>query len=84
MVVHTVEMSGAPAGMPVPLAGFAQALAGEPTDTKKYVEARKQLMEEIGERQQEMLAELKKQNDDLQKMQGTEAIKGTAPPPAKK
>ena len=84
MVVHTLEMSGAPAGMRVPLAGFNQVLAGEPTDTKKYVEARKQLMAEIGKRQQELRAEMKKQNDDLQKMQGTEAIKGTAPPPAKK
>lgn len=81
LFVHTLEMSGAPAGMRVPLVGFNQALAGQPTDTKKYVEARKALMQEIGKRQQELRAELAKQNEDLQKMQGIEAIKGTPPPP---
>jgi invasion protein IalB len=83
MVVHTLEMSGAPAGMRVPLAGFNQALAGAPTDTKKYVEARKALMQEIGKRQAELRAELQKQNQALQKMQGMEAHKGGAEPPAK-
>jgi invasion protein IalB len=78
MVVHTLEMSGSPAGMRVPLAGFNQVLAGPATDTKKYVEARKTLMTEIAKRQAELKAELQKQNEDLQKMQGSVA------PPAKK
>jgi len=67
--VFTVNLSGAPIGFDVPLAGFEQAMAGQAVDTKKYAEARKQLMMQIAERQKEMLAELKKQQEDLSKMQ---------------
>ncbi|HEX6001117.1 MAG TPA: invasion associated locus B family protein [Hyphomicrobiaceae bacterium] len=68
-MVHTVRMPGTPVSQPVPLAGFAQALANPPTDTKKFKEARAHLMKQIAERQKAMLAELKKQQDDLNKMQ---------------
>jgi len=91
LMVFAFAASGAPVAFPVPLTGFEQALAGQPVDTKKYGEARKSLMMQIAQRQQELAAEIKKQNDDLQKMQGTEAHKGAAPakapppaPPAKK
>ena len=72
-----VVSRGAPIAFPVPLAGFEQALAGQPVDTQKYGEARKALMMQIAQRQQELAAEMKKQNEDLQKMQG-----GVAPPAA--
>jgi hypothetical protein len=63
----------------VPLGGFEQALAGKPVDTKKYGEARKALMMQIAQRKQELAAELKKQYDDLQKMQGSVAPPKKAP-----
>jgi invasion protein IalB len=68
-MVHTVRMPGTPVSQPVPLGGFAQALSGPPTDTQKFKEARTALMQQIGERQKQMMAELKKQQDDLNKMQ---------------
>jgi invasion protein IalB len=68
-MVHTVRMPGTPVSQPVPLGGFAQALSNPPTDTKKFREARAELMKQIGERQKQMLAELKKQQEDLNKMQ---------------
>ena len=46
----------------------------------KYGEARKALMMQIAQRQQELQAEMKKQNDDLQKMQGS--VAPSAPPAA--
>jgi hypothetical protein len=67
--VFTISLSGAPIGFDVPLTGFDQALSGPPVDTKKYAEARKQLMQQIAQRQQELAAELKKQQDNLNKMQ---------------
>jgi invasion protein IalB len=68
-MVHTVRMPGTPVSQPVPLGGFAQALSNPPTDTQKFKEARAELMKQIGERQKQMMAELKKQQDDLNKMQ---------------
>jgi invasion protein IalB len=67
--VFTITLSGAPVGFDVPLAGFEKALTGPPVDTKKYAEARKQLMQQIAQRQQELQAELKKQQESLNKMQ---------------
>jgi hypothetical protein len=68
-MVSTVRVPGTPVSQPVPLGGFAQALAGPPTDTKKFKAARAELMKQIGERQKQMIAELKKQQEDLNKMQ---------------
>jgi invasion protein IalB len=85
LMVFAISASGAPIAFPVPLAGFEQALAGQPIDTQKYGEARKALMMQIAQRQQQLQAEMKKQNDDLQKMQGSVAPPATPPaPPAKK
>jgi invasion protein IalB len=85
LMVFAISAAGTPVAFPVPLAGFEQAMAGPPVDTKKYGEARKALMVQIVERQQQIAAELKKQNDDLKKMmpspQGDQPAKQ---PPAKK
>src|SRR5262249_49799484 len=78
--VFTISLSGAPIGFDVPLTGFEQALAGPPVDTKKYAEARKQLMQQIAQRQQELQAELKKQQEQLNKMQPNIATPEKAPP----
>jgi invasion protein IalB len=69
LMVHTVRAPGTPVSQPVPLGGFAQALTGPPTDTQKFKEARTALMQQISERQKAMIQELKKQQDDLNKMQ---------------
>jgi invasion protein IalB len=79
LMIFTISASGAPIAFPVPLGGFEQALAGKPVDTKKYGEARKALMMQIAQRKQELAAELKKQYDDLQKMQGSVAPPKKAP-----
>jgi invasion protein IalB len=74
IMVFAIAASGAPVAFPVPLNGFEQALAGQPVDPKKYGEARKALMMQIAQRQQELAQEMKKQQE--------EAKKGNAPPPA--
>lgn len=79
LMVFAIAASGAPIAFPVPLGGFEQALAGQPVDAKKYGEARKALMMQIAQRQQQLAAELKKQNDDLQKMQGSVAPPSNPP-----
>ena len=82
LMVFAISAAGTPVAFPVPLAGFDQALTGQPVDTKKYGEARKALMIQIVERQQQLAAEMKKQNEDLKKMMPSpEAEKA---PPAKK
>jgi invasion protein IalB len=77
-MVQTVRMPGQPVVQPVSLGGFAQALANPPTDTKKFKEARTELMKQIYEHQKQRIAELKKQQEELNKMQPNVA------PPAKK
>jgi invasion protein IalB len=50
LLVHTVRSPRTPVSQPVSLTGFAQALEGPPTDTKRFKEAREQLMKEIAAR----------------------------------
>ena len=84
MIILAVNAGGQPVPFPVPLNGFDTSLAGAPIDNQKYSEARRALMQQIAARQQAYMEELKKQNEELQKMQGTDAVKGGAPAPAKK
>ena len=70
--------TGAPAAFPVPLVGFEQSYAGAPVDAKKYGEARRSLMQQIAQRQHEMMEEQKKQ------LEAKEGTTGAAPPAAKK
>jgi invasion protein IalB len=82
-VVQTVRMPGTPVAQPVSLVGFPQALANAPTDTKKFKEARTVLMKQIYERQKQMMAELKKQQEDLNKMQPNVGAPAKAAPAKK-
>jgi invasion protein IalB len=81
LMVFAVNAVSQPIAFPVPLNGFEQAYAGAPVDNQKYSEARRALMQQIAQRQQQLMAEYKKQNAELQKMQGTDAFgtNGTAP-----
>lgn len=74
-----------PVGFAIPLQGFDTTYAGQPVDMQKFQDARRDLMQQIAQRQQQYLQEMKKQNEELQKMQGIDAIKGgkDAPPAAK-
>ena len=53
LVVTTANSSGVGVNLRVPLAGFNEALAGPPTDTKKFAAARKKLMDDIAERRRQ-------------------------------
>lgn len=98
LIVYTMGGAGEPIAFPVPLVGFDAALSGAPVDNVEYSKARRALMEQIGQRQQALMEDYKKQNQELQNMQGNKAFgtgtapaagaapaaKGAAPPPAKK
>jgi invasion protein IalB len=84
LMIFALRASGAPVAFPVSLAGFDKALAGAPVDPQKYGEARKALMMQIAQRQQELAAEVKKQNESLQKMQVNTPPPAPAPAPGKK
>ncbi len=72
---------------PVPLAGFNEALAGEPIDNQKYSEARKAAMMQIAERQQQLADEHRKRQAEAAEKGGAPAPgapAAKAPPPAQK
>ena len=78
MIVYALNGNGAPVAFPVPLTGFDVALNGKPVDNTEYTKARQQLMAQIATRQKEAYEQYRKQNDELQKMQGN-AAQGTGP-----
>jgi len=61
LVVFAINAGGQPVGFPVPLVGFEQAYAGGPVDNKQYGEARRALMQQIAQRQHDLIEEQKKQ-----------------------
>jgi invasion protein IalB len=69
-----------PVGFAIPLQGFNQTFGGQPVDMQKFQDARRELMQQIAQRQQQYMQEMKKQNEELQKMQGMDAVKGSATP----
>jgi invasion protein IalB len=77
-VVQTAHVQFGRVAQPVSLSGFPQALSNPPTDTAKFAEARKQLMQQIYEHRKTMIEEYKKKQDELNKMQPNVA------PPGKK
>jgi invasion protein IalB len=86
LMVFAISAAGSPVAFPVPLMGFETALTGQAVDTQKYGEARKALIMQIAQRQQALAAEMKKQNEDLQKMAPTPSPadpKAPATPPKK-
>jgi invasion protein IalB len=78
LIVYALNGNGAPVAFPVPLNGFDVALNGKPVDNAEYSKARQQLMQQIAQRQKEAFEQYKKQNEELQKMQGNQA-QGIAP-----
>ena len=78
MMIFVVSASGQPIPLEVPLVGFDGALTGGPVDNKVYGEERRQLMTQIAARQQQMIEEFQKANQQLQGTQGGIAS-GAAP-----
>lgn len=76
LMVFAINAAGQPIAFPVPLDGFVSAHAGAPVDNKVYGDARKQLMQQIGQRR----AELIKKYQEQQQAQGGGAAPGSAAP----
>ena len=83
-VVQSAHVQFGRVAQPVSLSGFPQALANAPTDTKKFAEARQELMKDIYERRKQMLADFKTKQDELQKMQPNVGGPAKAADPKKK
>lgn len=79
LMVLAINAGAQAVAFPVPLDGFVAAHGGAPVDNQAYAQARGQLMQQIRQRQ----AELMKQHQEQQK-QAAPAPAATATPPAKK
>jgi len=73
LIVQAINSNGAPLTLPLPLAEFAKAYDGPPTDPKVFEETQKKLQEELQKRAAEARAKLEAQQPA-----------GSAPAPAAK
>jgi invasion protein IalB len=69
LIVQAINSNGAPLTLPLPLAEFAKAYDGPPTDPKVFEETQKKLQEELQKRAAEARA----------KLEATQQNAGTAP-----
>jgi invasion protein IalB len=74
LVVQAINSNGAPLTLPLPLAEFAKAYDGPPTDPKVFEETQKKLQEELQKRAEEA----------RKKLEATQPAGATAPNPAAK
>lgn len=70
LVVQAINSNGAPLTLPLPLAEFAKAYDGPPTDPKVFEETQKKLQEELQKRAE----------DARKKLEASPPAGGTAPP----
>lgn len=73
-LVYAINAGGQVIAFPVPLTGFKTAVEGPPVDNQVYSEARKQLMQQISARQQQMYEQYKKEQE-----KGGQPAAGAAP-----
>jgi len=78
VMVLAINAQGQVVAFPVPLTGFKEALEGQPIDNQKYSEARKALMQQIAQRQQQLAEEARKRQAEAKDGKGEPA------PPAQK
>lgn len=64
IMIFSINANGQVIAFPVPLTGFSEALAGAPIDNAKYSEARKGLMKQIELRQQQLIEDYKKKQQE--------------------
>ncbi len=62
LVVQAINANGAPLTLPLPLAEFAKAYDGPPTDPKQFEETQKKLQEELQKRAEEQRKKLVQAN----------------------
>ena len=74
LVVQAINSNGAPLTLPLPLAEFAKAYDGPPTDPKVFEETQKKLQEELQKRAEET----------RKKLEATQSGAGARPTPAAK
>jgi invasion protein IalB len=87
LMVLAINAAAQPVAFPVPLDGFNAANSGPPVDNKAYAEARGQLMQQIRQRQAELMKQYQEQQQQQQKQAAGNApapAAGGAQPPAKK
>jgi invasion protein IalB len=77
MIVAAMNMQQKSMGFQVPLAGFGKTYDGPPIDNAKYEEARRQLLENLRQRQIDLAN--KAAEAEQKKVQGTEQPQGGAP-----
>ena len=82
MMIVAMNAAAQPIGFPVPLDGFAEALAGPPIDNKEYAQARSQLMAQIRDRQQQLAEQYKKEMAEKGKAMGNLPGANTGAAPA--
>jgi len=74
LVVQAINSNGAPLTLPLPLAEFAKAYDGPPTDPKQFEETQKKLQEELQKRAEEA----------RKKLEANQPAAGATPNPAAK
>ena len=79
LIVQAINSNGAPLTLPLPLAEFAKAYDGPPTDPKVFEETQKKLQEELQKRAAEARAKLEAQ----QPAAGAATTPPATPPAAK-
>jgi len=78
MMVFAVNAGGQIIAFPVPATGFGATYDGAAIDSEKYSAARRQLMEQIRTRQQELMEQYKKEQEE----KGGATAGAQTPPPA--
>jgi invasion protein IalB len=73
LTVQAINMQGTPISLPMPLADFAKAFDGPPTDPKKFEEQQRKLQEELQ----------KKAEEARKKLEGQQGQAAPAPAPKK-
>ncbi len=73
IMVLAINAQGQVVAFPIPLVGFKDALEGEPIDNQKYSEARKALMQQIAQRQQQLAEEARKRQAEAKDGKGEPA-----------
>jgi invasion protein IalB len=86
LMVLAINANAQPIAFPVPLDGFAAAHSGAPVDNQAYAEARGQLMQQIRQRQAELMKQQQERQQQMQQQQqaAPTAPAATAAPPAAK
>lgn len=75
LMVLAINANAQPIAFPVPLDGFTAAHAGAPVDNKAYAQARGQLMQQIRQRQVELMKQYQEKQKAAAAEKGTEKKK---------